>query len=46
VAQFWRSYLQGKSLEANKDGITAFRGTKLGLTHFTMYVTSDRASIS
>lgn len=46
VAQFWRSYLQGKSLDPNKDGITAFRGTKLGLTHFTMYVTTDRQAIS
>ncbi len=46
IAQFWRPYLQGKSLDPNKDGITAFRGNKLGLTHFTMYVTTDRAAIS
>ena len=46
TAQFWRPYIKGKSLEPNKDGIVAFRGTKLGLTHFTIYITNERASIS
>ena len=46
VAQFWRPYVKGKSLDPNKAGITAFRGNKLGLTHFTMYVTNDRPSIT
>jgi ABC-type transport system substrate-binding protein len=44
--QFWKSYLKGKSLEPNKGGITAFRGNKLGLTHFNMYITKDRQPIS
>ena len=43
--QFWKPYLKGKSLEPNKDGIVAFRGNKLGLTHYTMYVTNDREQI-
>ena len=46
VAQFWRPYLKGKSLEPSKDGIVAFRGTKLGLTHYTIYVTTDREPLS
>ncbi|MFN8488489.1 MAG: peptide ABC transporter substrate-binding protein [Caldilineaceae bacterium] len=46
TAQFWRAYIKGKSLEPNKDGIVAFRGNKLGLTHYTMYITKDRPAIS
>ena len=45
TAQLWRPYLKGKSLEPNKDGIVAFRGNKLGLTHFNMYITKDRNPI-
>jgi ABC-type transport system substrate-binding protein len=45
TAQFWRAYVKGKSLEPNKEGIVAFRGTKLGLTHFTIYITQDREAI-
>lgn len=45
IAQFWRPYLQGASLEPNKDGIIAFRGNKLGLTHYTMFVTGERPAI-
>ena len=43
--QFWKPYLKGKSLEPNKDGIVAFRGNKLGLTHYTMYITNEREPI-
>ena len=46
TAQFWRSYVKGKSLEPSKDGIVAFRGTKLGLTHFTIYITNEREPIA
>jgi ABC-type transport system substrate-binding protein len=45
TAQFWRPYVKGKSLEPSKDGIVAFRGNKLGLTHYTMYITTERATI-
>jgi hypothetical protein len=44
TAQFWRSYFKGNSLAPNKNGTTAFSETKLALTHYTNYVTSDRAS--
>lgn len=40
-AQFWKPYLVGKSLEPNKDGIVAFRGNKLGLTDYTVYITKE-----
>ncbi len=43
-AQFWKPYVKGKSLEANKDGIVAFRGNKLGLTDYTVYITKDVAN--
>lgn len=36
--QFWKPYVKGKSLEPNKDGIVAFRGNKLGLTDYTVYI--------
>jgi len=42
-AQFWKPYVKGKSLEPNKDGIVAFRGNKLGLTDYTVYITKDVA---
>lgn len=45
VTQFWRPYLKGASLEPNKNGVQAFRGNKLGLTHYNMYITKDRPSI-
>ena len=43
-AQFWKPYVKGKSLEPNKDGIVAFRGNKLGLTDYTVYITKDVAN--
>ncbi len=46
VAQFWRPYVKGKSLEPSKDGIVAFRGNKLGLTHYTIYITNEREALS
>jgi len=45
-AQFWRPYVKGAALEPNRDGIVAFRGNKLGLTHFSMYITTDREPLS
>jgi len=42
-AQFWKPYVKGKSLEPNKDGVVAFRGNKLGLTDYTIYITKDVA---
>ena len=46
TAQFWRPYVKGKSLEPSKDGIVSFRGNKLGLTHYTMYITTERAPLA
>lgn len=45
VTQFWRPYLKGASLEPNKNGVVSFRGTKLGLTHYNIYITNDRPGI-
>ena len=39
--QFWKPYIKGTSLEPNKDGTVAWRGNKLGLTPFTIYITKD-----
>jgi len=41
-AQFWRPYLTGEALAPNKDGVVAFRGNKLGLTHYNIYITQAR----
>lgn len=46
VTQFWRPYLQGASIEANREGIQAWRGNKLSLQPFDIYVTNERKSIS
>lgn len=45
AAQFWRPYVKGAALEPNSEGVVAFRGNKLGLTHFPMYITADREPI-
>ncbi|MSP11443.1 MAG: peptide ABC transporter substrate-binding protein [Chloroflexi bacterium] len=45
TVQFWRPYLKGKSLEPSKLGVQSFRGNKLGLTHYNMYITKDRPAI-
>ena len=46
AAQFWRPYVKGAALEPNSAGVVAFRGNKLGLTHFSMYITADREALS